>query len=212
VETIVKPQLLQHLTEATKSIDDDRKLYIEHKQRLISVREEKQRKILNPPEDDDDTFSDTSSLNSQSSRNTARTFRTSKTKRKHERKLMNLKEGNKFEDVALVDSIWKLVQKIIAVENQNMIRELLVAGVELKFDEAAKDLQVSNVNYKRQCQQITIVFPEILQGTFAAAEAHNGRSVDRGNAVGGQISRRRRGNDAVQRRQLNVANHLRTYQ
>ena len=147
IETIVKPQLKLHMAESIKLVEDDKKLYIEQKERLLLLRQEKIRKIENP-QDDDDEFSDTtsmmsSSMNSQSSRNTAKTFRSSKTKRKHERKLLNLKEGNKFEDVALLDSIWKLVHKIISPENQNSIKELLKNAVELIIDEEAKVLQVN---------------------------------------------------------------------
>lgn len=147
IESTVKPQLKIHLNEAIKSVQDDRALYEEQKLRLLTVRQEKIRRIENPQEDDDDAFSDTtsmqsSSINSQSSRNTAKTFKSSKTRRKHERKLMNLKEGNKFEDIALVDSIWKLVQKIISSENQNVIKDLLQNAVELMIDDEAKVLQV----------------------------------------------------------------------
>lgn len=149
IEYVVEPQLKIHLADTIKSIDNDRKLYIEQKERLLLLRQEKIRKIENPP-DDDDEFSDTtsmmsSSMNSQSSRNSAKTFRSSKTKRKHERKLMNMKEGNKYEDVALLDSIWKLVHKIISPENQNAIKELLKNAVELGIDEYAKVLQVSKL-------------------------------------------------------------------
>lgn len=107
------------------------------------MRQENVRKMENPQYDDDEMFSETTSINSQSSRNTAKTFKSSKTRRKHERKLMNLKQGNRFEDIALVDSLWKLVHKILSNENQNTIKELLLAGFELKLDDDAKSLQVS---------------------------------------------------------------------
>lgn len=147
IEEIIKPQLKIHLGDAIKSIDDDCKTFLQQKERLLSVRQEKTRKLLNPQDEyDDDIFSDTTSVLSastisQSSKNTAKTFKSSKNRRKHERKLMNLKEGNKFEDIALLDSIWKLVQKIIAIESQNVVRELLKCAIEMSFDDDARTLQ-----------------------------------------------------------------------
>lgn len=147
IETHLRPKLKQHLIETTLLNETDRKFYLEQKERLLAIRDEKVRKIQDPHDDDDEMFSDTTSINSQSSRNTAKTFRSSKTRRKHERKLMNLKEGNKFEDIALVDSIWKLVQKIIDTSNQDTIKELLKNALELKLDDEARILQVNHCNY-----------------------------------------------------------------
>ncbi|CRL07533.1 CLUMA_CG020498, isoform A [Clunio marinus] len=144
-EDIVIPQLSSHLSEAVKMVNDDKQLYIEQKNRLLNVRAEKIRRLQDPIGDDDEMFSDTtsmmsSSINSQSSK---RTFKSSKNKRKHERKLTNLKEGNKFEDVALVDSLWKLVHKIISLENQNVIKDLIKNAVVLSLDNEASLLQKS---------------------------------------------------------------------
>ena len=72
-----------------------------------------------------------------------KTFKSSKIRRKNERKLHNLKEGNKFEDLALIDSIFKLIQKILALDHQQYIREMLKNSIELKVDEAGRDLQRS---------------------------------------------------------------------
>lgn len=143
INEIVKPNFIAHINEMIRTIDEDKSSFLQQKIRLLSVRQEKIRKLQNPQEDDDDDmFSDTTSINSQSSRNTAKTFKSSKNKRKHERKLLNLKEGNKFEDVALLDALWRLVHKIISIENQSIVRELIITGVELKMDEHAGRLQV----------------------------------------------------------------------
>lgn len=144
LDTTIRPNLRLHVEEAIKSVDDDQKVYLDQKARLLLVRQEKIRKLQEQQEDDDDMFSDTTSLaSSQNSRNSSKTFKSSKTKRKHERKLMNLKAGNKFEDVALIDSIWKLVHKIISAENQSIIKELLKNAIELQLDVEAKSLQKS---------------------------------------------------------------------
>lgn len=149
IESTMKPQLKTHLREAKKAVEDDLRVYLEQKERLLTVRRERQRKHANPHEDDhDDIFSDTTSMvsSSQNSRTSSRTFKSSKNKRKHERKLQNLKEGNKFEDVALVDSLWKLAHKIISAENQSGIRELLKNAIELQIDDEARELQKSYKN------------------------------------------------------------------
>lgn len=146
LDTVVKPNLKRHLIEATNVIEDDKKLYLDQKERLLLVRQEKVKRIQNPQDYDDDMFSDTTSINSQSSKNSSRTFKSSKTRRKHERKLTNLKEGNKFEDVALIDSIWRLVHKVIATDYQNVIRDLLKYAVELSIDTEGKTLQVNIID------------------------------------------------------------------
>lgn len=150
IDSTVKPCVINDFAELIKTVDDDKNSFLQQKERLLSVRKEKLRKFLNPPEEEDDMFSDTTSINSQSSRNTAntmKTFRSSKKKRKHERKLLNMKEGNKFEDLALLDSLWKLIHKIISSENQNLLKDTIVAGVELDMDNEAKLLQVKKKNY-----------------------------------------------------------------
>jgi len=198
INEIIRPNIVNHFNETIKAIGDDKATFLLQKSRLLSIRQEKIRKIQNPQEDDDDdTFSDTTSINSQSSRNTAKTFRSSKQKRKHERKLLNLKEGNKFEDVALLDSIWKLVHKIVNSESQCAIKELIVAGIELNMDDYSGNLQVISKTFKtiqmflilkhlngfkiNNCKVFkfkffkTVIFPlEILQRSFADTEALSG--------------------------------------
>ena len=72
-----------------------------------------------------------------------KTFKSSKIRRKNERKLHNLKEGNKFEDLALIDSINKLTQKILGLDHQQYIREMLKNSIEMKLDEEGRNLQRS---------------------------------------------------------------------
>jgi elongator complex protein 1 len=141
LEELIKPRLNQHLIDGLNSISEEKNKFLQQKERLAQVRDEKAKKSLLDDEQDD-MLSDTTSIASQSSRLTSKTFRSSKAKRKYERKLTNLKEGNKFEDIALIDSLWKFVQKINSGEYQNSIRELIKNGVEMGLDEKAKELQV----------------------------------------------------------------------
>uniref|UniRef100_T1H3D8 ELP1 three-helical bundle domain-containing protein n=1 Tax=Megaselia scalaris TaxID=36166 RepID=T1H3D8_MEGSC len=70
-----------------------------------------------------------SSQFSGSSSRTGKTFRSSKNRRKHERKLLSLKEGNPFEDIALIDAIYNLVTKIFGY--QNHIRDVCKSLLEI---------------------------------------------------------------------------------
>lgn len=116
------------------------------KSRLATIRSEKlKRKTENDADDidDSDMFSDTSSMNSSrfsnSSRGTAKTHRSSKNRRKHERKLLNLKEGNPFEDIALIDALYN--SAVSAFEQQKSIRIICRALVDLGMDEQGMEVQ-----------------------------------------------------------------------
>lgn len=107
---------------------------------MQTIRKEKSDKLQNGIEDDGDDcdmFSDTSSMNSSrlsggSSRASGRTTRSAKKRRKHERKLLSLKEGNPFEDIALVDALHTLTHK--SFEQQSHIRNILKALIDLELD------------------------------------------------------------------------------
>lgn len=119
---------------------------MKQKSRLAAIRVEKsKRKLENDCDDNDDSdmFSDTSSMNSSrfsnSSRGTAKTHRSSKNRRKHERKLLNLKEGNPFEDIALIDALHNLA--LSTFEQQKSIRIICRALIDQGMDEQGIELQ-----------------------------------------------------------------------
>lgn len=119
---------------------------MKQKLRLATIRIEKtKRKLDNDCDDvdDSDMFSDTSSMNSSrfsnSSRGTAKTHRSSKNRRKHERKLLNLKEGNAFEDIALIDALYNLA--LSTFEQQKSIRIICRVLVDQGMDEQGIELQ-----------------------------------------------------------------------
>lgn len=93
--------------------------------------------------DDIDMFSDTSSMNSSrfsaSSRGTGKTHRSSKNRRKHERKLLSLREGNAFEDIALIDALYTLAQK--SYDLQAPVRALGKALIDQQLDADGMVLQ-----------------------------------------------------------------------
>lgn len=146
-ETVIKPSLNEFSEILTKTLTNDTIQYKHHTKRLETVRKEKANRIEFPDEqdvDDCDMFSDTSSVNtsrySTSSRGTGKTFRSSKNRRKHERKLLSLKEGNPFEDIALIDALFVLIHKIL--EQQNLVRDICLALIELNLIEGGVQLQV----------------------------------------------------------------------
>lgn len=130
------------------TLEDDFELYRKHRQRLAVVRREKTEKMLNPDADEYDMecdlYSDTTSMRSSQhtggTRGTGKSFRSSKNRRKHERKLLNLKEGNVFEDIALIDSLHGLVMKVY--NQQDSIREVLQAAIALNSNSLGRKLQV----------------------------------------------------------------------
>lgn len=129
------------------TMEEDFELFNKHRKRLAQVRIEKAEKLLNPEEGMDmdcDLYSDTTSLRSShhtgGTRSSGKSFRSSKNRRKHERKLLNLKEGNAFEDIALIDAIHTVVLKIYG--QQDAVRETLQAAVVLNMNGLGRKLQV----------------------------------------------------------------------
>ncbi|XP_036325439.1 putative elongator complex protein 1 [Rhagoletis pomonella] len=150
LDELVRPELLAYTVQLQQQLADDEKLFVEHKQRLQVVRvlaQQKRDGLLNgydqPDIDEADLLSDTTSLRSSrytgSSQGTGKTFRSSKNRRKHERKLLSLKPGNPFEDIALIDALYNQVMKL--ANQQQQVRDTCKALLELQRDEVAAALQ-----------------------------------------------------------------------
>lgn len=130
------------------ALTDDLELFRKQKLRLLQVRKEKAEKLLNPDEEeydmDCDLYSDTTSLRSsqhtRGTRSSSKSFRSSKNRRKHERKLLNLKEGNVFEDIALIDALHTIVLKLYG--QQEVVRQTLQAAIALNRNALGRKLQV----------------------------------------------------------------------
>ncbi|XP_059609291.1 elongator complex protein 1 [Phlebotomus argentipes] len=125
---------------------NDKSQFVSYKMRLATVRQ----KRLEQPDDPDlnyfddcDLYSDVTSANSSritgSSRGSSKTFKSGKSRRKHKRKLLSLKEGNPFEDVALIDALFNLISKCFS--QQQHVKEICRASVLLNIDETGKTLQ-----------------------------------------------------------------------
>lgn len=138
---------------------NDKNQFVNYKMRLANVR---QKRLEQPDEvdpnhfDDCDLYSDTTSLNSSritgSSRGSSKTFKSSKSKRKHKRKLFSLKEGNPFEDVALIDALYNLVSKCF--NQQQHVKEICRASILLNVDVMGKDLQVIKLHLEHSSSRL----------------------------------------------------------
>ncbi|XP_018425490.1 PREDICTED: elongator complex protein 1 [Nanorana parkeri] len=179
IETNVKPAI----TEAQKShmiyLDNQKTTFARHKQRLSVVRELKEKarqgllddEIPGGPESD--LFSDTSSImttsdmsGKYSQSNSRVSSRTSKNRRKAERKKHSLKEGSPLEDVALVEAMGEIVRTVdkMRTEVNSLLKVLVLFG----YDTEARQLQTE---YHKFLHLIEISIPEIWipQGQSNAA-------------------------------------------
>ncbi|XP_019847772.2 elongator complex protein 1 [Bactrocera dorsalis] len=160
LEEYVKPELLAYVKQLQQQLSDDETVFIAHKERLCEVRvlaQQKRDGLFNGDEvgdiDEADLLSDTTSMRSSrytgSSQGTGKTFRSAKNRRKHERKLLSLKPGNPFEDIALIDALHNEVMKL--VNQQEQVRDTCKALMELQMDEPASSLQ------KQYAQMLTLL-------------------------------------------------------
>uniref|UniRef100_A0A0A1XEG6 Elongator complex protein 1 n=1 Tax=Zeugodacus cucurbitae TaxID=28588 RepID=A0A0A1XEG6_ZEUCU len=151
LEEYVKPELLAYVKQLQQQLSDEENTFVTHKERLRDVRvlaQQRRDGILNDDEqadiDEADLLSDTTSMRSSrytgSSQGTGKTFRSAKNRRKHERKLLSLKPGNPFEDIALIDALHNEVMKL--VNQQEQVRDTCKALIELQLDELASSLQI----------------------------------------------------------------------
>uniref|UniRef100_A0A8B9TK49 Elongator complex protein 1 n=1 Tax=Anas platyrhynchos TaxID=8839 RepID=A0A8B9TK49_ANAPL len=151
LETNFKPAVLEAQKSQLMFLDSQKTAFLRHKSRLQVVRELKEKaseslhdyEMPNCPELD--LFSETSSvvtasdMNSKYSHSNSRiSARSSKNRRKAERKRYSLKEGSPFEDVALLEVLGESVR---AVENVKDVHILLKQLVLFGFDEQAVGLQ-----------------------------------------------------------------------
>lgn len=148
VEDFVRTHLTDYANQLTDKVRADCDQFVAYSQRLQKVRKDKTDRLLNGIEDDVDNcdmFSDTSSMNSSrftgTSKGSGKSHRSSKNRRKHERKLMSLKEGNPFEDIALVDAIYNATHK--AYGQQTHIHDILQSLIDLGLDVEGVKLQKS---------------------------------------------------------------------
>ncbi|ALC45754.1 Elp1 [Drosophila busckii] len=184
----VQPALLDYVEILENTLQADRRLFVNYKQRLLDIRKRpataNDMDVVGDDIDELDLLSDTSSMRSsrysgsQSSRGSGKTFRSSKNRRKHERKLLSLKPGNPFEDIALIDALHNHVTKLMQPSQQQLVRDTCKALLQLHTeDERASQLQRLYQSIVTQLQDALdeIWIPELMGGT---AQHLTGPNID----------------------------------
>ncbi|XP_058824960.1 elongator complex protein 1 [Topomyia yanbarensis] len=153
IETRICPELDQYLQDLGQKLSNEKEEFLKHKNRLLIVREQKAKKKVEQDHDEDDDrdvddcdlYSDTSTIASSkytsSSGRSGKSHRSSKNRRKHARKLLNLKEGNPFEDIALIDALHAQVLRICGMDRQQHIRSICKVAIEWDRFEQASEIQ-----------------------------------------------------------------------
>lgn len=147
IETNIKPSILEAQKNYMAFLDSQTATFSRHKKRLLVVRELKeQAQQVNlddeaPHGQESDLFSETSSVMSgrYSHSNSRISARSSKNRRKAERKKHSLKEGSPMEDVALLEALSEVVQGTEKLKDE--IGHILKMLFLFEFDEQGRELQ-----------------------------------------------------------------------
>ncbi|KAG6444956.1 hypothetical protein O3G_MSEX003635 [Manduca sexta] len=144
-DELLTPTLLEDFKNMTDLIETNWCTFIRHRDRLEVVRANK---IKNPIDvydfyvnKDSDLYSDAGSTLASSSRGSSRSYRSSKNRRKHERKVASLKEGSQYEDVALIMALHSHVTASFELRLQ--VKEIVTVLSCLNKDKEAHILQSS---------------------------------------------------------------------
>ncbi|XP_049330679.1 elongator complex protein 1 [Astyanax mexicanus] len=170
-ETHLKPALLEAHSNQLTFLESQKTLFTRHKNRLVVVREQKEKARLElldedgPDCADAELYSEASSvltgsrIGSKYSKSNSRiSARSSKNRRKAEGKKHSLKEGSPFEDIALLHALSQIIHVVDKMREE--IHSLLKALVLFQFDTLASSLQT---NYSELLQLIEKGIPEIWQ-------------------------------------------------
>uniref|UniRef100_A0A8D0GT96 IkappaB kinase complex-associated protein n=1 Tax=Sphenodon punctatus TaxID=8508 RepID=A0A8D0GT96_SPHPU len=152
LETNFKPSLLEAHRNHLLFLETQKAMFCRHKKRLLVVRELKEQardgllddEAPNCPESD--LFSETSSVVTTSDMGSKYTHsnsrisaRSSKNRRKAERKKHSLKEGSPLEDVALLEALRDAIRSTDSLKGE--VRSLLKGLVLFDYDAQAQELQ-----------------------------------------------------------------------
>ncbi|XP_078070069.1 elongator complex protein 1 isoform X2 [Mustelus asterias] len=160
LETNLKPSILEAHSNHMTFLGTQKTLFIRHKSRLSVVREIKEKEqdgfldeeVADGP--DSDLYSEASSLRSASGMsskyshsNSRISARSSKNRRKAERKRHSLKEGSPLEDVALLEALREIICTLDKLTGE--VHRLLKVLVLFGYDVLALELQQSLENALR---------------------------------------------------------------
>ncbi|XP_060904535.1 elongator complex protein 1 [Labrus mixtus] len=164
-ETNLKPALLEAVSSQTAFLEAQVATFTRHRTRLAVVREQKEKARLDmldedgPDCPDAELYSEASSVmtgSKYSHSNSRISSRSSKNRRKAERKKMSLKEGSPMEDRALMCVMSDIITTVdkMREEMHNLLKALLM----FQFDKQAEKLQKA---YEEALQMMEAAAPEV---------------------------------------------------
>ncbi|XP_066223592.1 elongator complex protein 1 [Saccopteryx leptura] len=152
IETNIKPSVLEAQKNYMAFLDSQTATFSRHKKRLLVVRELKEQAQPVPLDDEvphgpeSDLFSETSSVMSGSDTsgkyshsNSRISARSSKNRRKAERKKHSLKEGSPLEELALLEALSEVLQGTEKLKDE--VHCILKVLFLFEFDEQGRELQ-----------------------------------------------------------------------
>uniref|UniRef100_A0A672ZN49 Elongator complex protein 1 n=1 Tax=Sphaeramia orbicularis TaxID=375764 RepID=A0A672ZN49_9TELE len=158
-ETNLKPALLEAVNTQTVFLEAQMTTFTRHKTRLAVVREQKEKARLDMLDEDGpdcadaELYSEASSVmtgSKYSHSNSRISSRSSKNRRKAERKKLSLKEGSPLEDKALMYALGE----IITTEVHSLLKTLVL----FQFDKHAEKLQQA---YDEALHKMEAAIPEV---------------------------------------------------
>ncbi|XP_029917224.1 elongator complex protein 1 [Myripristis murdjan] len=174
-ETDLKPALLEACGSQVSFLEAQAVTFSRHRARLAVVRQQKLKARLELLDDeaadcvDADLFSEASSVmtNSRYSHSNSRiSSRSSKNRRKAERKKFSLKEGSPLEDCALLCALSDIISTVDKMREE--VHGLLKALVLFQFDGQAQKLQLA---YGEALHTMEAAVPEIWQDVPQQSQA-----------------------------------------
>ncbi|XP_061541466.1 elongator complex protein 1 isoform X2 [Phycodurus eques] len=173
-ETDLKPALFEAASAQTFLVEMQAAAFSRHRTRLAVVRQRKEDKArMNVPEDDGpdcadaELYSEASvvmSASKYSHSNSRVSSRSSKNRRKAERKKLSLKEGSPTEERALTYALGEIVTSVDKMREE--VQALLKALVLFRLDERAEELQLV---FEEALRAMEEAVPEVWpQGTHSS--------------------------------------------
>ncbi|KAM9356500.1 elongator complex protein 1 [Symphorus nematophorus] len=180
-ETNLKPALLEAVGTQTSFLEAQVAMFTRHQTRLAVVREQKEKARLDmldedgPDCPDAELYSEASSVmtgSKYSQSNSRISSRSSKNRRKAERKKLSLKEGSPMEDRALMYALGEIITTVDKMREE--VHGLLKALVLFQFDKQAEKLQQTYEEALHMMEAaVPEVWPEGLQNSQAPLTGPN---------------------------------------
>uniref|UniRef100_A0A669F528 Elongator complex protein 1 n=1 Tax=Oreochromis niloticus TaxID=8128 RepID=A0A669F528_ORENI len=172
-ETNLKPAILEAVNTQTSFLEAQIGTFTRHKTRLAVVREQKEKARLEMLDEDGpdcadaELYSEASSVmtNSKYSHSNSRiSSRSSKNRRKAERKKLSLKEGSPMEDRALMFALAEIITTVDKMRVHNLLKVLVL----FQFDKQAEKLQLT---YDEALQMMEAAVPEVWPEGLQTSQA-----------------------------------------